>query len=590
MSCVATSICRSCTALLAALSLGIFAAPGQLDPTFGSSGSVFPIDFGANTTFATFGGLLPLADGSIITATDCKVGAPADGRISICLQRLNAGGQLDTTFGTSGVASAAFPWGSSGYYFSAQNETHLIQQADGKFLAANPCSGGFAPALCIARFSGDGILDPTFNSGGTLPGVQSLVDFVVGGVIGLQSSGKIVIGGACAQTFCVTRLNANGTLDTSFASAASGTGRSMPFETAGAFPHVTASVNALKIDASDRIVVVGTCYVSSFDTRYPCVGRLSPNGATDPTFANANTSAPVYGSWFPVATFGNYATGNDVAIQTDGKILFIGDCGDSPATATCLVRLLSSGTPDSSFTSASSGLPGIVKLDAPDGFKASRSIKIQSDDKIVFAGECSSIFSLFCVGRLNADGSIDTTYDASPGNGNGIVQLTIGPGAGYAADVALTASGKIIVYGSCRQTNGIYTGCAARLLGGARDTAACSLNVDANNTIDPATDAQLIVRYVLGYRGNALTNGVLGANPTRTGAPLEAHLASLNLDADGDGQVHAMTDGLLILRAMLGLSGNALTAGAVNTSSPTVRNAQQILTWIESTHGVACLP
>ena len=49
-----------------------------------------------------------------------------------------------------------------------------------------------------------------------------------------------------------------------------------------------------------------------------------------------------------------------------------------------------------------------------------------------------------------------------------------------------------------------------------------------------------------------------------------------------------MTDGLLILRAMLGLSGDALTAGAVNTAHPNARNAQQILTWIESTHGVAC--
>jgi hypothetical protein len=51
-----------------------------------------------------------------------------------------------------------------------------------------------------------------------------------------------------------------------------------------------------------------------------------------------------------------------------------------------------------------------------------------------------------------------------------------------------------------------------------------------------------------------------------------------------------MTDGLLILRAMLGLSGDALVAGARNASHPNVRDAKQILTWIESTHGVACLP
>ena len=51
-----------------------------------------------------------------------------------------------------------------------------------------------------------------------------------------------------------------------------------------------------------------------------------------------------------------------------------------------------------------------------------------------------------------------------------------------------------------------------------------------------------------------------------------------------------MTDGLLMLRAMLGLTGTALTQGATNAAHPNVRNAQQILTWIENTHGVACLP
>jgi hypothetical protein len=54
-----------------------------------------------------------------------------------------------------------------------------------------------------------------------------------------------------------------------------------------------------------------------------------------------------------------------------------------------------------------------------------------------------------------------------------------------------------------------------------------------------------------------------------------------------------MTDGLLILRATLGLSGDALTVGAMGKPSaayPTLRNAQQILQWIETTHGVACLP
>ena len=116
------------------------------------------------------------------------------------------------------------------------------------------------------------------------------------------------------------------------------------------------------------------------------------------------------------------------------------------------------------------------------------------------------------------------------------------------------------------------------------------MNADANQTVDPAIDATLITRYLLGLRGDALTTGALGQNSARTGQALETYLASLNLDADGDRQALAMTDGLLILRAMLGLTGTALTQGATNASHPNVRSAQEILTWIESTHGVACLP
>ena len=118
----------------------------------------------------------------------------------------------------------------------------------------------------------------------------------------------------------------------------------------------------------------------------------------------------------------------------------------------------------------------------------------------------------------------------------------------------------------------------------------CGEQVNDNITLSASTDAILVVRYLLGLRGDALTAGALGENPMRIGLALENYLASLNLDADGDGQALAMTDGLLLIRAMLGLTGTALTQGATNAAHPNVRNAQQILTWIETTHGVACLP
>ena len=91
---------------------------------------------------------------------------------------------------------------------------------------------------------------------------------------------------------------------------------------------------------------------------------------------------------------------------------------------------------------------------------------------------------------------------------------------------------------------------------------------DAATRYRPDTDGVLLLRYLFGLRGAALTAGALGANPQRSAAQIEAHIFA-NLaafDVDGDASVLATTDGLMILRRLLGLSGTALTAGAKNSA------------------------
>ncbi len=80
------------------------------------------------------------------------------------------------------------------------------------------------------------------------------------------------------------------------------------------------------------------------------------------------------------------------------------------------------------------------------------------------------------------------------------------------------------------------------------------------------TDGVLVMRYLLGLTGNALTSGVKGASAIRTNSEIETQLMSLRdlgkLDVDGSGQARPETDGLLILRYLLGYRGNDLIAGA----------------------------
>ena len=94
------------------------------------------------------------------------------------------------------------------------------------------------------------------------------------------------------------------------------------------------------------------------------------------------------------------------------------------------------------------------------------------------------------------------------------------------------------------------------------------LNIDnsaANGQYDAATDGVLLLRYLLGYRDAVLVNGALGSGPAlRNAAEIATHI-SVNLasfDVDGDGKTLAMTDGLMIIRRLLGLSGSAVTANA----------------------------
>jgi hypothetical protein len=91
-------------------------------------------------------------------------------------------------------------------------------------------------------------------------------------------------------------------------------------------------------------------------------------------------------------------------------------------------------------------------------------------------------------------------------------------------------------------------------------TAFASLNIDAstaNGSIyDAATDGVMILRYMLGVRGDAISAGVIGATATRDAAQIAAYLDNIKsqLDIDGDGFVNAATDGLLITRHMRGVA------------------------------------
>ena len=101
---------------------------------------------------------------------------------------------------------------------------------------------------------------------------------------------------------------------------------------------------------------------------------------------------------------------------------------------------------------------------------------------------------------------------------------------------------------------------------------------------DALTDGLLIVRYMFGLSGTTLTSGALGATATRTDpAAITAYLNGIRpmLDIDGDGTIDALTDGLLIVRYLFGLHGSQLISNTVSPNA-TRSTAAQIEAYIQS--------
>jgi uncharacterized delta-60 repeat protein len=296
--------------------------------------------------------------------------------------------------------------------------------------------------------------------------------------LAVQADGKILVGGYFTMlggggtgSFTrnhIARLNPDGTLDNSFD------------------PGANDAVTTLAVQPDGKILVGGLFTVLGDPTGTIVrsrIGRLNPNGTLDMSF-NPGADDAV----------------NVLAIQADGKIVVggnftkLGGGGSGTTTSNRIGRLNSDGTLDMSFTSYASGPPNAVAVQ-PDG-----KILVGGDFTLLGNGSVGTPTSDY-IGRLNADGTLDTTFhvDASNivyalalqpdgkvvvggeftalGNGNGgitrnhiarvssngTVESSFDPGANAAVyTLALQTDGKILVGGGFTFLGGGNTGNTAR--------------------------------------------------------------------------------------------------------------------------------
>ena len=423
--------------LLFALSASTSAAPGDLDPAFGSGGIVISRGSGPNH-LNTVGGMAIQPDGKIVVVGDGTLGHNWD----FAVVRYSPDGSLDSSFGGTGIVITQLDT------ILYEGASSVAIQADGKIVVAG--------TRWIVRYNPNGSLDTSFNGTGIVTpgtGVKS---------VAVQSDGKIIAAGSSHDGstfgFALTRYNANGSLDTSF----NGTGQAI---TPGG------GVTSVAIQPDGRIIAAGG---SRF---YPnadfMLVRYNADGTPDTSFNGTGIVIT------PVGHSGGSAS--DLAIQTDGKIVAAGyglAAPDDWRTADfALVRYNPDGSLDTSF-----GGTGKLLIPASDSSDYASSVAIQPNGKIVVAGDTSSnpfIGSDLVVVRLNPNGSLDTSF-----HGTGKVITSVDSDYDHASSVAIQADGKIVVAGDSGDAGNVNTDFVLiRYQGDDATPAACPNPIDCAETL-----------------------------------------------------------------------------------------------------------
>ena len=109
-----------------------------------------------------------------------------------------------------------------------------------------------------------------------------------------------------------------------------------------------------------------------------------------------------------------------------------------------------------------------------------------------------------------------------------------------------------------------------------------SLDIDNDGNFDAPTDGILLLRHLFGVRDAALVNAATGASAERSASAISTYIAAVGnaFDIDNNQSVSAATDGLLVLRYLLGLRGSALTQGALGSNAQR-SDATDIATYLQ---------
>jgi uncharacterized delta-60 repeat protein len=407
---------------------------GSLDPNFGTGGKVLT-DFSNSEDAAS--AVAIQGDGKIVAAGSFHAGGPYD----FALARYNANGSLDTSFGSGGKVVTDV----CGCY---QALNALAIQGDGKIVAAGVALASSQGSFTLARYSADGILDPSFGSGGKV-----LTAFGNAYAVAIQGDGKIVAAGYSSGSpnfrWGLARYNPDGSLDTSF-----GSGGKVVTDFGLSGP-VVGGAFGLAILGDGKIVAAGLS--GPYRAWDFALARYNANGSLDTSFGSGGKVVTDFG--------GGSDEVHAVAIQGDGKIVAAGSALASGVIYDynfALARYSADGILDTTF---GSGGKVLTSFGGSESMDVANGLAIQGDGKIAAGGYAN--YGDFALARYSADGNLDTSF----GSGGKVVTDFGGTSSlDQAFAIAIQGDGKIVAAGGSYASGSLDFAIARYLGGSSADT------------------------------------------------------------------------------------------------------------------------
>ncbi|HEX5122072.1 MAG TPA: hypothetical protein VFV97_02410 [Rhodanobacteraceae bacterium] len=414
-----------------------FAADGDLDPGFGTGGIAYLTPDLVDAQELQPYKAIVLPDGKLLFAgsLDAPTTVPFEQEYRGMLARFNEDGTVDAGFGNSSIPGVvALPALDPNHRM--ENIESIARLDDGSLIAVGISQVTSLEEGFVVRMDANGTIDTTFAGGAGFV----LIPLYYAHAVGIDSQGRIVVAGESIDigTFVYTanvmRFNADGTPDTTYGD--NGTA-SLAWDGAGNSGYLA----DLIMTADDGVIVAGRyeVYGSGLGSDY-AIAKLDATGTPDATFGDAGSRVfhdPSSDSFINAI--------QRIAATPDGGIAWAGYyyVTDSGANPLIVGHLGADGATDDAFGDAATPgyfHPAIVPTASsnyPTGLVA------QPDGKLVVSATFFPGTEFLAV-RSTAGGQLDPDFADG-----GVFEADLAPDGDFseASALAMQPDGRIVLAG-----------------------------------------------------------------------------------------------------------------------------------------------